>query len=554
MALHLTENMTKRKRFVIILAISALLICKSMHRHSAQHYIYTCNEHVISLLIGQPVFPCSGAVCVHTLNSYKDDQPNSYKEDFSKPEPLNSHTVSHTTTHSTSDTLPPHTTIYNPQDCSLYSDRLDRYCHQSLLNEARSTSGLEGRLEGVSDELELMYVHIVARHGDRSPATRFTVGYPEVFYECGLGSMEGLGNWRYDVWAGLNDFPPLVPLGKIRNEKLQLHPGKQSHKCQVGELTSLGFLQHLNLGSLMQLKYSNLLDGLNIKDDIFVQSTDYRRTIRSASAFLLGFLPDDKDIRSLTPIHVSPGDLNEAPPPGSPWVHRPCRNLGQLAQEELQKSDYFAEEKSFHWLQEKMIDMFNLPLPRSQPIWTKIFDHVMTRGCHAKRTAANPEPQLLPCTKDDQCIDCGVGRMMFDFADWSWTKKYPPNSSYLGILPFLRHSLMDTMDSAIFDMQRQPYKFLLTFTHDSTLVFLFQALGLPVKEWTPYASRLVFELWKTSDTHQAPRFYVRVLLNGNIVTRRLPYAHGREVVDYATWRDELLSMQKLASLVPLCVS
>ena len=491
-------------------------------------------------------------MCVHTLNSRKDDQPNSYREDFAKLEPLNSHTVSHTTTHTASDTLP----LYNPQDCSLYSDRLERYCHQSLLDKARSTSGLEGRLESGSDELELMYVHIVARHGDRSPASGFTVGYPEMFYECGLKGMEGLANWGYDVWTGLNDFPPLAPLGKVRNEKLQLHPGKQSHKCKVGELTYLGFLQHLNLGSLMQLKYSQLLDGVNIKDELFVQSTDYRRTIRSAGAFLLGFLPDDENIRRLTTIHVSPGDLNEAPPTGSPWVYKPCRNLRQLAQEELQKSDYFAKEKSFHWLQEKMIDMFNLPLPRSQPLWTKIFDPIMTRGCHAKHTAetmANPEPQLLPCTKDDQCVDCGLGKIMFDFADWTWTKKYPPNSSYLAILPFLRHSLMDTMDSAIFDMRRKTYKFLLTFTHDSTLLLLFQALGLPVREWTPYASRIVFELWKTSDTHQAPHFYVRVLLNGRIVTRKLPYAHGGELVDFATWRDEILATQKIASLLPLCV-
>lgn len=64
-------------------------------------------------------------------------------------------------------------------------------------------------------------------------------------------------------------------------------------------------------------------------------------------------------------------------------------------------------------------------------------------------------------------------------------------------------------------------KFMLSFAHDSTIVRVLAALGIVLDEWVPYASRIVFELWRKRDSRQ-DIYYVRMLFNGNPITNRIP--------------------------------
>ena len=401
---------------------------------------------------------------------------------------------------------------------------------------------------------ELVHVNMILRHGDRAPTVNLSLGYPKVFYECGLYALKNSTFTGLDIgmlWERLNKFP-ILPLGEVVHEFLQLHPGTGSYLCGVGQLTALGFLQHIRLGLFVKMKYLDKLHQFQTEDSIYVQSTDFERTVRSAAAFLVGFVGSSKTLPSPVPLHVSPGDLVEAPPPGVQWMHRRCQNLYKLLKEEQKASGYRTEEKEFHWMQEKLIDMFGLKIARSQPIWTKIFDGIKTRGCQALHSADYHTHSLLPCTADRKCIDCDLAKKMFDFADWTWARKYPPNSSFLAILPFLRHSLVEAMDNIVLTTNGRRYNFFLTFAHDTTLQHVLQALGLSVKEWVPYASRLVFELWRTAKKDKAPHFFVRVLLNGDIMTKALPFSRNLELVDYATFRDNLLPTDKIRYLTSLC--
>ena len=422
--------------------------------------------------------------------------------------------------------------------CIKYKERLQRYCHQTLLEEPTvlRERSKEGRLENSDPlSLELVYTHVMARHGDRTPANRvLNLDYPNVPYNCGVEKRgDCLGD---DIWEGLNDFPPLVSLGKIRNAKLNLHPGKIREKCQFGDLTSFGFQQHLNLGSQLGEKYSKLLRNSDISTEIFVQSTDYRRTIRSAAAFLLGFLPDDRNIRETVAIHVSPGDLNRSPPKGFSEVYRSCKSLGRLRESERQRSDYYTPDRSFRWIHKKVSLMFNLQ-PAS---WTQIFDHVATRGCHSEDRST-----MLPCTQSE-CVDCALGVEMFQFADWSMSTKYPPNSSHFAMLPFVQHSILGTMDAVITPSSLLPrYKILLTFSHDSTMTQLLQVIGFPIREWMPYASRLVFELWKPTSSRSAPVFFVRVLFNGQVMTHHLPFSNREKLVEFNIFKHALSGIDLL---------
>ena len=425
--------------------------------------------------------------------------------------------------------------------CLLYRERLKHYCHPTLLEGTTTEYAEEGKLSEKHEEnYELIHAHVVARHGDRTPAIKMpNFGYPEVAYQCGLDAKQLSPNWgqKRDLWLGLGDFPPLTPLGNVRNAKLKLHSGSPDEPCQIGDLTSLGYLQHLNLGYLMQSRYVNLFPGLEIKDQVYVQSTDYRRTIRSAGAFLLGFIPDGRRLREMVTIHIQPGNLNQAPPVGIPWTYKPCNDLEKLRGAENQRAGYYSTEKRSHWMQERVIDMFKLKVHRSKTPWTELFDHFTVRGCHSLQ-----KDTVLPCTKDGKCINCGLGEKMFDFADWSMAEKYPTNSSLLACLPFLKHSLVDTMEAAMSDPHTTKYRIMLTFTHDSTLNRLFKSLGLSVGEWVPYASRLAFEVWRTANGSESARDFVRVLFNGKTVTQELPFSNGSELVPFAKWKDSILHL------------
>ena len=389
------------------------------------------------------------------------------------------------------------------------------------------------------EKYKLVHVHIVTRHGDRTPtSSNLQLGYPKVDYQCGLSgavhASEKWANHKAVLWESLDDFPPLATVGSVKNAMLRLHPGDES--CQAGDLTSQGFLQHHNLGTLMQMTYGELFAGMDIKTDMYVQSTDFRRTIRSAGAFLLGFVPKVQQLRELVQIHIQPGNLNQAPPITVPQTYKPCRKVVQLRGAENNKRGYYKQEREFHWMFDEIVDLFSHRIRPDAP-WTELFDKIMTRGCHS--------PYILPCTKDNTCIGCELGKKMFDYADWSMSEKYALNASCVAATPFIKHSLLDPMARIVSEDMFTKYKIMLTFTHDSTMNQLLKALGMSVREWMPFASRLSFELWRATDiTSDTPHYFVRVLFNGKIVTHTLPFSdkEDKELVYYSIWENNIVPL------------
>ena len=328
----------------------------------------------------------------------------------------------------------------------------------------------------------------------------------EIDYRCHLG-----GKSAENVpWDNLNDFPSLVPVGSVRNGQLKLHPGTNG-ACGTGDLTALGYQQHYNLGTLMQGIYGPLLGEMEPGTDLYVQSTDYRRTIRSAGAFLLGFVPNELKSRSKVEIHVQPDNVNQAPPADIPLTYKQCKTASSMREKERIQRGYYTHERELHWMYDRVVSMFNLTLSPRIP-WNELFDQIAVRGCHSLNWYS-----VLPCVRRGVCVDCDLGKSMFDYADWSMVEKYPSNTSLVALSPFMKHSLLVPMERAISDTA-SVYKVMLTFTHDSMLAQLLKALGLPVKEWMPYASRLTFELWRAIEYPNYPHYLVRILFNGRQIT------------------------------------
>uniref|UniRef100_A0A8C3PCJ5 acid phosphatase n=1 Tax=Chrysemys picta bellii TaxID=8478 RepID=A0A8C3PCJ5_CHRPI len=76
----------------------------------------------------------------------------------------------------------------------------------------------------------------------------------------------------------------------IENFPTGLH--KESEWPQgFGQLTKIGMQQQYELGQYMRKRYSNFLNATYNRNEIFIQSTDYDRTIMSAQVYLAGLFP-----------------------------------------------------------------------------------------------------------------------------------------------------------------------------------------------------------------------------------------------------------------------
>lgn len=203
----------------------------------------------------------------------------------------------------------------------------EAYCHRSLL---KSATGSEGSLPSHSNLYELVQVHMLLRHGDRSQATDLRMK-PPVRFECGMVD-------RDEQWRELENFK-LLPHPKTANVRHLHDPlfrGFESQSCHSGQLTLVGLQQHRQIGLFMKDRYQELLQSVEDTRDIFVQSTDYTRTIDSAAAFLLGFNSKQPQHMSI-PIHVS-RDINlSSPPPRLTKNYPKCKKLGAIWQRELAK-------------------------------------------------------------------------------------------------------------------------------------------------------------------------------------------------------------------------
>uniref|UniRef100_A0A5F8GZB6 Lysosomal acid phosphatase n=1 Tax=Monodelphis domestica TaxID=13616 RepID=A0A5F8GZB6_MONDO len=91
----------------------------------------------------------------------------------------------------------------------------------------------------------LRFVTLLYRHGDRSPVK----AYPKDPYQE--------GEW---------------PQG-------------------FGQLTKEGMLQHWELGQALRLRYQGFLNASYHREEVFVRSTDFDRTLMSAEANLAGLFP-----------------------------------------------------------------------------------------------------------------------------------------------------------------------------------------------------------------------------------------------------------------------
>ena len=406
------------------------------------------------------------------------------------------------------------------------------YCHKSLL---KSVNGNEGELVGTSNEkYQLVQVHALIRHGDRSPIRKFDT-QPTVNYECGMID-------KNEKWLGLSDFnlKPNPPNARIIHINTPLFRGFESKICEMRQLTFEGSKQLYSIGSFFKRKYSHIVDTILDQSNVFIQCTDYRRTIHSASSFALGFLPDTSSVRKSIPIYVSNGNLLVVPPPNILQEYPDCKKIIQVNTLDKKASGYDQMLKTKRHAIDHLASIMNVR-DSQQFTMADVFDQVWCRLCHN---------MPLPCGLKS-CVNESLALEGAKVVHWSFSHRYPNKTSILAAQPYIYHSFVRQIDLAILNSNlKKPYfKFLFSFAHDSTITQLLTSLGVYESSWFPYATRIVVELWKdkTKKVDDPNTHFVRILLNGKSVMNTLHqypvgyFESDGQLLSYTAWRESMVT-------------
>lgn len=135
-------------------------------------------------------------------------------------------------------------------------------------------------------ELELLHVLVLFRHGDRSPITRK------------VGACLSMDAAETQFWisrlADLDDIATLNRGTRVVNAQYPNEPPlspRHGGRWPCGQLTAKGVVGMRAKGAALRDKYATFLGKIEPMRDVYVESTNIRRTIRSAQSVLSGMFP-----------------------------------------------------------------------------------------------------------------------------------------------------------------------------------------------------------------------------------------------------------------------
>ncbi|KAJ1736236.1 hypothetical protein LPJ61_000020 [Coemansia biformis] len=396
-----------------------------------------------------------------------------------------------------------------------YDDSSYNYCDAEY-PLAKTYSAVPGA------QLEL--VQMMVRHGDRTPVnyiphndTTWTcdrVG--ENTYLHGAGEPDGntTGAFRQVIstpeWNHRFGFSNQVPRGS----------------CEEGELTDRGKSQHRTLGARLRQIYVDKLGYLPAElksaDALYVRTTYIWRTKNSAQSLLGGLWPGRSMAPSAAiPLHTYPSRIETMF--GNTGA---CPQIVSLLSQITASDGYQRFLKDQGPLMTRLTRIFDVGGSHWTEGWDGYFDVLHARQCHGKRlpcAAAAAEGAAMP-----ECATADDAALVARNANYEWAYKYRDcplahELTRLTIGSFVG-TLREQMDAHIAG-KAGGLKLALYSGHDSTVWPLLAVLGADNRStiWPPYASNLIFELWKKQDGQRV----VRVIFNGQV----LKLAEGAEWCD-----------------------
>lgn len=440
----------------------------------------------------------------------------------------------------------------------LYDDRgLPGYC-------GARPRGAEGVLQRAQPGMVLWAAALTIRHGDRSAIHALPNTNSTPTWVCRPAGHEQRRAAQQVKVVGLD--------GRELDRSL-LPKTQNSHgHCAPGQLTPRGFAQHVQLGRHLGHAFAPLLRAIGIDHrsnlshpKVYVRSTDYTRTQMSAAALLFGMLP-----ASLRPPMALPTNIYTRADEENEVMH----GVGLASSSKVGGQDGGGERVRYGqcaraaeltraqlaaWHDEKeardsLVELFGAEARGVSS--TAVADVLYAQACHKMRP---------PCAAKDAgkgsgggCVSPALAAAFFRMGDDSYCAKYNGLLGGLQASQLAMHPLLLEIISRLKAAQAgQAERLVVLSGHDTVVAQLLAALGGMADvhhcRWPPYASRLVFELWRPTPPAAKRAPAIRVLFNGAVVTHLLPGCVARAGVEPTDEHEHLAAYAGALELCPFDV-
>ena len=337
-------------------------------------------------------------------------------------------------------------------------------------------------------DLDLRFVQVVFRHGARAPLTESFGAHDVKWQYCGR-AYEPV---PVDI-KGLEGTSRPKSRSDERQRKVVFDGG-----CRMGQLTANGQLQALQLGDWLRNKYAlerGFLPPEYKSNAIKVRSTNISRTLDTVTGVLTGLFPDSED-----PILVETCEDTKE------WLypnHRNCKRLQQLMaskkktlQSKKENSEYLSE------LERKLRKALEISDKEEEVRFVAMYDVCKTVKFHSNKQHYNMNDELLKELEhvavevmkafvapedSEELLSLSIGKVLEDL--------------------FMGMQLAASGKSGLAKMQ-------LFSGHDTTLMPILVALGYDLKDWPPFMSNLIFELYWSESLQ---KHFVRIMYNKEVL-------------------------------------
>ena len=375
-------------------------------------------------------------------------------------------------------------------------------------------------------EFRLMSLHVVTRHGDRSPIHILDAkNIPTKSFRCFFDSkMKREMPILVEFEEKLKESKSLLKNGSLR-EYGHFSPYPDSTICPSAMLTPQGSAQQIRNGLFLQGKYRKhgLFAQPNFERNFKVVTTKYSRTFQTAVSFMYGFLPRFELPRLKFEMAADAGMCREGyglkcscPAATGTQNTFSCTFEQFWPKQANGKSEFY----------ERVSKKFRFDPKRPDPRPSHVYDFLVTHYCHNQ-------------TIVDNCLLNEIFTYIQLHGLWANKNGRYVDQARLKTLPTMveiSRRMSSLSKLPLTDPKNSGPSFVLYSGHDSTVEPFSTALGVGLGHWPKYSSRVVLEQYKEITTEDD---YLRILVDGRPATRLAPFCREE---------DELLKSHSLCPL------
>ncbi|OXB53571.1 hypothetical protein ASZ78_012208 [Callipepla squamata] len=257
-----------------------------------------------------------------------------------------------------------------------------------------------------------------------------------------------------------------------------------------GQLTQVGMRQQWELGQALRRRYRGFLSASYRRQEIFIRSTDYDRTLMSAEANLAGLYPPERQQMFNPNISWQPIPVHTVPESGETLLKfplTPCPRYEQLQNETRHSAEYINKTRDNLQFLQMVANETGIRDLSLESVWS-VYDTLFCEQAHKMDLPAWVTPDVM--TQMKQLKDFG-----FEFLFGIHRRVEKARLQGGVLLDHIRKNLTKAANASA----HQQLKLLVYSAHDTTLVALQMALDVYNKIQAPYASCHLFELYQEDD-------------------------------------------------------